>query len=157
MSRGIACVKDEKTTTFWRNAPQPDDPYGYASNSSRGRKSTNNGRAVSPYSVDSSSDEDDFPRSPSPVTELIPTVTSRVVLTISLRRPPRFQVPITNKNGHKMHVDDGKRRIRKRQATSWDFVDNDELGKRDCEEADAGALSVWAEQETFKVRHVAAV
>lgn len=56
-----------------------------------------------------------------------------------------------------MHVDDGKRRIRKRQATSWDFVDNDELGKREVEEADAGALSVWAEQETFKVRQVAAV
>lgn len=51
-----------------------------------------------------------------------------------------------------MHVDDGKRRIRKRQATSWDFVDCDLDGKRECEEADAGPLSVWAEQDTFKVR-----
>lgn len=60
-----------------------------------------------------------------------------------------------------MHVDDGKRRIRKRQATSWDFVDCDLDGTKECEEADAGAISVWAEQDTFKVsqtaRHVYSV
>jgi hypothetical protein len=50
-----------------------------------------------------------------------------------------------------MPVNDGKRQIRRRQATSWDFVDYDLDGKRECEELNAGPLSVWAEQETFKV------
>lgn len=109
------------------------------------------GRMKSPVPVDSASDSDGR-RSPSPVTELIPTTTSRVVLTISLRRPPRFHVPITNKSGRKMPVNDGKRQIKKRQATSWDFVDYDLEGNRECEEINAGPLSVWAEQETFKVR-----
>jgi hypothetical protein len=103
--------------------------------------------------VESESDEDGK-RSPSPVTEMVPTTTSRVVLTISLRRPPRFHVPITNKSGKKQPVNDGKRQIRKRQATSWDFVDYDLEGSREFEEASAGPLSVWAEQETFKVCHI---
>lgn len=149
MSRGIACVKDDKTTTLWRKAPPPDMSEYYSA--TRNQLRNKYGRMKSPVAVDSGSDSDDK-RSPSPVTELVPTTTSRVVLTISLRRPPRFHVPITNKSGRKMPVNDGKRQIKKRQATSWDFVDYDLEGNRECEEIDAGPLSVWAEQETFKVR-----
>lgn len=151
MSRGIACVKDDKTTTLWRKAPPPDMSEYYSAN--RVQIKNKYGRVKSPVLVESESDEDGK-RSPSPVTEMVPTTTSRVVLTISLRRPPRFHVPITNKSGKKQPVNDGKRQIRKRQATSWDFVDYDLEGSREFEEASAGPLSVWAEQETFKVCHI---
>jgi hypothetical protein len=152
MSRGIACVKDEQTTTFWRSAATSEsrESRREARKNGDSSRTINMGRAKSPYSVHSDSDEEGA-RAPSPVTELIPTTTSRVVLTISLRRPPRFHVPITNRNGKKITVHDGKRKITRRQATSWDFVDTDANGAKPCDELDAGILSVWAEQETFKV------
>lgn len=153
MSRGIACVKDEQTTTFWRSAATSEDYESRRETRRSGERSrsSNMGRAQSPYSVHSDSDEERG-RAASPVTELIPTTTSKVVLTISLRRPPRFHVPITNKSGKRITVHDGKRRITRRQATSWDFVDTDVHGAKPCDELDAGIVSVWAEQETFKVR-----
>ncbi|KAJ9096569.1 hypothetical protein QFC19_007101 [Naganishia cerealis] len=153
MSRGIACVKDEQTTTFWRSVAAPESQESRRGTGENGTSIGNrqNGRAKSPVSVHSASDDDDFGRAPSPVTELIPTKTSRVVLTISLRRPPRFHVPITNRSGKRITVHHGKRRITRRQATSWDFTDVDMHGTKPCDEVDAGTISVWAEQETFKI------
>lgn len=72
--------------------------------------------------------------------------TRRVVFTMSLRRPPRFRVPIVNITGNYLFQGDGKE-ITHRQGTSRDFVD---IG-RTAQEASAGSASIWAEQDTFKV------
>lgn len=78
-----------------------------------------------------------------------PILTRKVVLTMSLRRPPRFRVPITNITGNPIRFSQNdEKEITHRQGTSRDFVD----ASRRTLEATAGPASIWAEQDTFKVR-----
>lgn len=77
--------------------------------------------------------------------------TRRVVFTVSLRRPPRFRVPITDQAGKEYQcgtMGNGVRKVTFRQGTSRDFVTSN-MGR--VGEVAAGPASVWAEQDTFKV------
>lgn len=78
--------------------------------------------------------------------------TRRVVLTVSLRRPPRFRVPITEQAGKGYPYGafgNGANRMNLRQGTARDFVNSD---MAPSSEVGAGPAGVWAEQDTFKVR-----
>jgi hypothetical protein len=75
--------------------------------------------------------------------------THHVVLTVSLRRPPRFQVPITDEYGYEQVFYDGKRKISFRQGTARDFVNGGGAA-----ELHGGPAGVFAEQETLKVSFI---
>lgn len=74
--------------------------------------------------------------------------TRRVVLTVSLRRPPRFRVPIADQYENNLHLyDDAGKDITFRHGTARDFVD-----RGGAAEVQGGPASVFAEQQTLKVR-----
>lgn len=106
-------------------------------------------------------------QSPRPQTEVVSpkqgTMKSqrfhRVTLTLSLRRPPRFMVPMYRTTGEAFEIQDGKRLVKTRQGTGKDFC-GDHDGRqvlRRVPEMEAGLIGVEGEQEQFKVctRHSA--
>ena len=164
-TRGISCFRAESTVRVKRVSTRP-------SNANAGR-----GRSISPYSVDSNSSESGSsyygsppskrirygsppssftPMSPGHRTEWEEEV-DKVTFTITMRRPPRFFVPLHYQSGKNFVVENVERSgrpkdIGTRQGTSRDFnlvVRGETVGKG---ERDIGKMPVFSEQEVFKVR-----
>ena len=164
-TRGISCFRAESTVKVQRVSTRP-------SNANAGR-----GRSISPYSVDSNSSESGssyygsppskrirYGSPPSSFTRMSPghrteweEEVDKVTFTITMRRPPRFFVPLHYQSGKNFVVENVERSgrpkdIGTRQGTSRDFnlvVRGETVGKG---ERDIGKMPVFSEQEVFKVR-----